>query len=212
MAEAAGLPSPKARRGQVTTTPRDERTADRVFQQLGLPADGRLITFNSSGAYGAAKLWPAGHFAALARRIVDELDHHVLVMCGPNEQATASQIVALAARPQVVSMRGQPLDIGTAKACIRRSRLMISTDSGPRHLAAALGKAVITLYGPMLPVWGRNPTVDAIDLYLKDLECIGCHQRVCPYKHHKCMQDLSVEMVYREVSAWLARTSVHRVA
>lgn len=211
LAEAAGCP-PGSPRLELATTPRDERTADRVFQQLGLPADGRLITFNSSGAYGAAKLWPAGHFAALARRIVDELDHHVLVMCGPNEQATAGQITALAARPQVVSMRGQPLDIGTAKACIRRSRLMISTDSGPRHLAAALGKAVITLYGPMLPVWGRNPTVDAIDLYLKDLECIGCHQRVCPYKHHKCMQDLSVEMVYREVSAWIARTSVHRVA
>lgn len=211
LAEAAGCP-PESPRLELATTPGDEQSADQVFRELKLPSDGRLIAFNSSGAYGAAKLWPIAHFAELARRIVDELDHHVLVMCGPKEQAVAGRIAALAARPQVVSMCGQPTDIGTAKACIRRSRLMVSTDSGPRHVAAALGKGVITLYGPMLPLWGRNPTVDAVDLYLKDLECIGCHRRVCPYKHHKCMRDLSVDLVYREVRAWLARAGVHRAA
>ena len=74
-----------------------------------------------------------------ARRIVDVLDHDVLVLCGPKEREIARQVVRLADRRRVVSMAEQPMDLGTSKACIRRGRLMVSTDSGPRHAAAALG-------------------------------------------------------------------------
>ena len=90
------------------------------------------------------------------------------------------------------------MGIGTAKAVIARSRLMVSTDSGPRHVAAALGRPVVTLFGPMLPIWSENPTQQAANLYL-DLDCIGCHKRVCPLGHHRCMRDLSVDMVYHEL-------------
>ncbi len=205
LAETAGCPN-ESRRLELVATEADERSADRVFEKLGLRRDGRILTLNCSGAYGGAKLWPIEYFAELARRVAGDLDHDVLVMCGPSERMIAENIVRLAENQRVFSMADQPLDMGTAKACIGRSRLMVSTDSGPRHVAAAMGCAVITLYGPMLPVWGRNPTVDAIDLYLKDLECIGCCQRTCPRGHHKCMRDLSVDRVYQEVAAWMARS------
>jgi heptosyltransferase II len=97
----------------------------------------------------------------------------------------------------VFSMADQPMDLGTAKACIRRGRIMISTDSGPRHIAAAFGLPIITLYGPMLPTWSENPTQQAINLVL-DLPCIGCQKRVCPLGHHRCMRDLTVDRVYEE--------------
>lgn len=205
LADAAGCP-PESRRLELATTAVDERSADQVFQSLGIRRDDRLVTVNCSGAYGGSKLWPIEYFAKLSRRIVDSLDHDVLVMCGPNERKTAQDIVRLSESNRVFSMAEQPLGIGTAKACIRRSRLMVSTDSGPRHVAAAMGCAVITVYGPMLPVWGENPTVDAIDLMSEDLDCLGCGRRVCPYGHHRCMRELSVEQVYGEVSAWMARS------
>ena len=207
LADAAGCP-PESRRLELATTAVDERSADQVFLSLGIRRDGRVVTINCSGAYGGAKLWPIEYFAKLSRRIADELDHDVLVMCGPNERKTAQDIVRLSENARVFSMAEQPLGIGTAKACIRRSRLMVSTDSGPRHVAAAVGCAVITVYGPMLPVWGENPTVDAIDLVSEDLDCIGCGRRVCPYGHHRCMRDLSVERVCGEVSAWMARNKM----
>lgn len=98
---AAGCPPASPRLELATTRRADGRPGVSAVGTAGQrPPD----TFNSSGAYGAAKLWPAGHFAALARRIVDELDHHVLVMCGPNEQATAGPGLPWP-RPQVVSMR-----------------------------------------------------------------------------------------------------------
>lgn len=197
LAEALGCP-PESPRLELATTELDERSAGRVFQCLGIRGDGRVITCNSSGAFGSAKLWPVEHFAALARRLVDELDHDVLLMCGPNEQQIAREITRLAGRARVFSMADQPLDLGTAKACIRRSRLMVSTDSGPRHVAAAFGKPVVTLFGPMVPTWSENPTQRAANLVL-DLDCIGCRKRVCPLGHHRCMRDLTVEMVYAEV-------------
>jgi lipopolysaccharide heptosyltransferase II len=207
LAETVGCPD-QTRRLELATTEADELSADQVFEDLGVRPDGRVVTLNCSGAYGGAKLWPVEYFADLARRVAGDLDHDILVMCGPSERITAKEIVRLAEHPRVFSMAEQPLGIGTAKACIRRSRLMVSTDSGPRHIAAALGCAVITVYGPMLPIWGRNPTVDAVDLYLKDLDCIGCGRRICPRGHHKCMRDLSVERVFHEVAAWTARNDV----
>ena len=99
-------------------------------------------------------------------------------------------------------MADQPLDLGTAKACISRSRMIVSTDSGPRHVAAALGKPLLTLFGPMLPVWSENPTQQAVNMVL-DLDCIGCRKRVCPFGHHRCMRDLTVDMVYAEVAGLL---------
>ena len=197
LAEVAGCPA-ESRRLELATVEADERSADEVFSRLGLRADNRLIALNSSGAFGGTKLWPIEHFAALARRIVDELDHDVLVMCGPNEREIARAVAQGSKRARVRSMAEEPMDLGTAKACMRRSRLMVSTDSGPRHVAAAFGVPVITLFGPILPIWSENPTIEAVNLQL-DLDCIGCRKGTCPLGHHKCMRDLSVEMVFDEV-------------
>lgn len=196
---------------QLATVEADEQSADGVFQRLGLPGDGNVVALNSSGAYGAAKLWPVEYFGALARRIVDELGRDVLVMCGPKERDIARQVVSLAASGRVVSMADQPMDLGTSKACIRRSGLMVSTDSGPRHVAAAFGLPVVTLFGPMLPVWSENPTQKAVNLML-DLECIGCHKRVCPLGHHRCMRDLSVDTVFAAVRQLLKDDSTKKWA
>jgi heptosyltransferase-2 len=180
---------------ELATLETDERSADGVFERLGLWKGGGIVAINSSGAYGGSKLWPVEYFGELARRIVAELEQDVLVMCGPKERDVARRIVELAANPQVVSMADQPMDFGTAKACIRRCRAMVSTDSGPRHVAAALGLPVVTLFGPMRPIWSENPTQRAENLVL-DLDCIGCHRRVCPLGHHRCMRDLTVDRVF----------------
>jgi len=197
VAEAAGCGS-RSRRLELAITEADREAAEAVWRQLGLRTDGRLIALNASGAYGAAKLWPLEHFGELARRVVDELDHDVLVVCGPGEGHVGRQIVGHADRTRVFALPERSLGLRTSKGCIERSRVMVSTDSGPRHLAAALGKPVITLFGPTLPIWVENPTVSSVNLQL-DLDCIGCGRRVCRLGHHKCMRDLSVGAVYAKI-------------
>lgn len=201
IAETIGCPA-ESRRLELATLDQDEHNADAVWENLGLRTDGRVIAFNSGSSNGQARFWPSEHFAKLGRRLADDFDQDILVMCGPKERSIAEEIVRLADHPRVFSMAEQPLDIGTSKACIRRTRMMISTDSGPRHVAAAFGKPVITLRGPTLPIESQNPTVHAIDLRL-ELECIGCQNRICPLGHHKCMKNLSPDLVYVEAAKLL---------
>jgi len=193
---------PFSRRLELATTAAEEELGERIWRDLGLRADGRVIGLNCSGAYGAAKRWPLEHCGALAQRIAAELDHDVLVLCGPGEGEAAREIVGHAQSRRVFSLADQPLGLAATKACLRRSRLLVSTDSGPRHIAAAFDKPVITLLGPTLPAWIDNPTVRGAFVRL-DLDCLGCAKRVCPLGHHRCMKELSPEMVLRAVSTVL---------
>lgn len=205
LAEALGA-APESPRLELGHLPEEDQLADRLWQALGLRDDGRVVVFNRSGAFGAAKLWPLEHFSTLAQRIVDQLDHDVLVLCGPGEHAAADELVRRADRPRVKTLPQESLGLTTSKACIRRSRLMVSTDSGPRHLAAALGVPVVTILGPTLPIWIENPTVRGVNVQL-DLNCTGCAKPVCPLGHHRCMRELTVDRVYQAVVGLLEERS-----
>jgi heptosyltransferase-2 len=73
---------------------------------------------------------------------------------------------------------------------------MVTTDSGPRHFASAFGVPVVTLFGPTHVAWSETYTPHAVHLQ-KDVECGPCQLRVCPYEHHKCMRELTVDTVFR---------------
>jgi heptosyltransferase-2 len=143
----------------------------------------------------------------LARQIVEQLDHDVLVLCGPGERDAAREIVARTASPRVFSLAAQTVSLGLTKGCLARCRLMVSTDSGPRHIAAALGKPVVTLLGPTLPAWIENPSVRG-PMLRSDLDCLGCGKRTCPLGHHRCMHDLTPQRVFGELAALLPTTVI----
>jgi heptosyltransferase-2 len=206
LAEAAGC-SPGSPRLELAVTRAERELADRIWHELGL-RQGRVIALNSSGAYGAAKVWPPENCGALARQIVRQLDYDVLVLCGPQEREQARDILDYAACSRVFSLAGQSPSLAMTKACLDRSRLLVSTDSGPRHIAAALGKPVVTLMGPTLPVWIENPTVRDHVVRL-ELDCLGCGKRTCPRRHHRCMRDLTAEHVLPAVTDILEVTTSH---
>lgn len=208
IAEAAGCPG-ESPRLELFTTPEDERQADSVWRNMGLRSD--VVVINSSGAFGAAKLWPPLYSAALAKRIAMFLDHDVLIICGPSERDAARQIVQAAEHPRVMSLADVPASLGLSKACVRRARLMITTDSGPRHFAAAFGVPLVSLFGPTPPVWGNNPTVKETQLMVADLDCLGCHKRECPWGHHRCMLELRPDRVF-DAAVNALRTSHARAA
>jgi heptosyltransferase-2 len=211
IAAAAGC-SATDRRLELATTPADEQLTERVWNELGLPAGERVILLNSGGAYGAAKHWPAEHFAQLARRIVARGKFWVLVNCGPAEREIAREIVARAADPHVVSLAQRAdLPVGLTKACVRRSRLIVSTDSGPRFMAIAFGKPVVTLFGPTDPAATATHYALETCLSLK-LDCQPCMERTCPLQHHRCMRELPIERVYAAVVDTLKREPIPNAA
>ncbi len=192
---------------ELATTADDEGAADAAWQRLGLDRDRPVVCLNNGGAFGPAKSWPEESFATLARRLVDELRVQVLVVCGPSERASASTVVAKAERPEVVSLAELPLSLGLTKACVRRSTLMITTDSGPRHFAAAFGVPVISLFGPTHIAWTRTNHPHAVHLF-HPVPCGPCQKPVCPLGHQKCMTEITPESVFHAAERMLGRARI----
>jgi heptosyltransferase-2 len=202
LAVAAGCPAPN-RRMELFTTAEDENAADRVWKKLHLEAANEVFCLNPGAAFGAAKHWQSEAFARLAQEIVDRRRAKALVLCGPSERDLARRIVALANRPGVVSAADEDLSLGLTKALVRRATLLVTTDSGPRHFAAAFDCPVVTLFGPTHIEWTETYYPKAVHLQ-KKVPCGPCQLRVCP-TDHACMRLLTPEEVFAAVESLLDR-------
>ncbi|MHC5540305.1 glycosyltransferase family 9 protein, partial [Singulisphaera rosea] len=137
-------------------------------------------------------------FGALAHRLAEETGKAVLVVCGPSERDAARSIGAHASHPRISTLADQPLSIGLSKACVKRSTLMVTTDSGPRHFAAAFNVPVVTLFGPTHIAWTRTYHPQAVHVF-HPVPCGPCQKPTCIPGHHRCMRDLTPETVYAAV-------------
>jgi heptosyltransferase-2 len=201
LARHVGCPQPTYRM-ELFTTPRDEEAADTVWREAGFADVPEVVCLNPGAAFGAAKHWPAESFVTLARTLVDRRRSGVLVLCGPAERDLARQIARETGRPGVHSLADRPLSLGLTKACVRRCDLLVTTDSGPRHFAAAFDRPVVTLFGPTHIEWTETYHPRAIHLQ-KKVPCGPCQRRVCPLDH-RCMKELTPAEVYTAAIQLLA--------
>lgn len=193
LSEALGCRAESSRL-ELFTTPADEAAADGAGEALGIDWTTPVVCLNTGGAFGPAKSWPVAHFATLAARLAERLGVTCLVLCGPGERDAARAISRAANHPRVVSLAEQTLSIGLSKACVRRARLLVTTDSGPRHFAAAFGVPVVSLFGPTHIAWTRTHHPHALHLQ-QPVPCGPCQKGVCPLGHHRCMTELAPERV-----------------
>jgi heptosyltransferase-2 len=210
LAEAAGCAAP-GHRLELFTTIADERAADDVWRQCGFQHRGEVVCLNPGAAFGAAKHWDATYFAKLAQMLADQRGAGVLVLCGPGERELARRIAAGAARPCVHSLADAPLSLGLTKALIRRCTLLVTTDSGPRHFAAAFDRPVVTLFGPTHIAWTESYFPKAVHLQ-KQVPCGPCQKRICPTGDHRCMRDLLPDEVFRAAIDLLAAYPTRRAS
>lgn len=190
-------------RMELATTPRDEQAADEIWQQSGLGHCSEVICLNPGAAFGAAKHWPTEHFIRLARSLSDQRGCGLLVLCGPAERDLARTIATKTCRPHVHSLADSTLSLGLTKACIRRADLLVTTDSGPRHFAAAFDRPVVSLFGPTHIDWTVTRYAREVNLQ-KQVPCGPCQLRVCPLDH-RCMTTLTPAEVYRAATDLLQR-------
>jgi len=202
LAVALGTGEP-GHRMELFTTPADEAAAEGTFARFGLDRFERLIALNPGAAFGAAKHWPCAQFAELARRFTQRLGSGVVVLCGPSERELARRIATDSRSPHVFPLSDIPLSLGLTKALIRRADLLVTTDSGPRHFAAAFNRPVVSLFGPTHIEWTRTYFNGEVMLQMP-VPCGPCQKRVCPLDH-RCMRDLSPGMVFAAALELLAR-------
>lgn len=159
----------------------------------GVAADNRYLLL-APGTRWETKRWPADRFAEVARRVRSELGWPVVIAGAPDECAVAAEVAALAGEG-VVNFAGQTT-LPEMTALVADAAGTVMNDSGPMHLAAALGRPLVAVYGPTSPL--RTGPYGCPDSVVRlPLDCSPCYLKRladCPYGH-RCMRELSAEQV-----------------
>jgi heptosyltransferase-2 len=201
LAVAAGASAPSALKPpRLPLTPKGRDEQEKTFRTEGLKT-GNLAAICPTSAFGPSKCWPPDRFGRLAR-LLQKAGMQPLLFGAEGEERSLE-----AAR----SASGMPLPIlkpslaGLA-ACLSKMALVVANDSGPLHLAAAVGVPCLGLYGPVSPVWSGPlaPERGKAILYL-GLECSPCHAKDCPLGHHRCLEDIGPERAMGEIRRLLRR-------
>lgn len=177
-----GRPGPM----ELGVTPAEELAADDLLERAGLTPDGEhppaLIMLNPGGNH-ENKRWPADRFAALACYLCDHHGVTVLLNGSPAEIELVDRIIGECGSRPVVSLPRAGISLAVLKALVRRCRLMVTNDTGPRHIAAALGVPVVTLFGPTDHRWTTIPFEDEVrltaDAELPEEEVANDHPERC---------------------------------
>ncbi len=166
-------------------------------------AGGPLVILVPGGGFGPSKCWSAERFAAVADTLARRYGARVVVSIAPNpmEEDIGGRIVSLA-KAKVYSMTETPLTIAELKALFAEADLVITNDTGPRHIAIALRRKVITLFGPNNPAWTQTGYPDEIQLVGQG-PCVPCERPNCRENSHLCMESISVEAVCMAVDRML---------
>lgn len=187
---------------ELFVTEAEKREAQEVLVRCGLDADlyrpaqsGKppLIMLNPGAQYGAAKCWLPEYFAKLADRLIEEHAATVLISASPKERAIVEAITRLMTHAAVdLSRSGSTL--GSLKEIVRRCDVMVTNDTGPRHIAAAFDVPVVTIFGPTHPEWteiyfGKERKVSV------PVFCGPCQKKTCPLDH-RCMIRVTPAMVF----------------
>ena len=148
------------------------------------------------GAAIPSRLWPPEHFARLGGMIGRELSAAVVLTGAPSDREYC-ETIAGSTDPRPVVAAGD-LTLGQSAALIRRADLLVSGDTGPLHIAAAVGTPVIGLYGSVNTERSR-PIGEGHVVLKKEMWCLPCEEKVCPLGTTQCMRDLRPEEVFAEV-------------
>ena len=180
-----------------------------VRRQLDLPQGDAPVVFCPGAEYGPAKRWPVEHFAALAQRLsrgVDAGGTAIPVwLLGSAKDAPLGEAIATRSNGAAINLCGRS-SLLQAIDLIAGARAVISNDSGLMHVAAALDRPMLALYGSSSP--GYTPPLSANARILsRELKCSPCFKRECPLAHFDCLHGMSPEFVYEQLQVLLLATS-----
>lgn len=199
---------PDSKQMQLPVRDEDRRTATELLRHVQLDESRPVVMLNPGASFGTSKLWPAERYAALADALIERRGAQVILNAAPSEtdRNAANAVQAAMIRPPMLNLAARDNSLGLVKALLQRCNLLVTNDTGARHLAAALGKAVVTIFGSTDPVWAQIDSPRETILQA-EVPCGPCQKKFCPLpdgdEHHRCMTAISVEEVLAAAEAWL---------
>jgi heptosyltransferase-2 len=182
----------------------DDSWAESLYAEAGFSQDDLLIALNPGSTYGPAKCWPPGRYVELARRLLC-LPRNRLLLVGGADNDSLVEYIYLSLNRRAIRVVGKDL-MGLA-ALLKRCHLLITNDTGPMHLAAAVGTPVIALFGSTDPLT-TSPLGPRSRVIRRQTDCSPCLKRRCP-RDHRCMVGISVDDVEAVVMEQTASSGGH---
>jgi len=176
--------------------------AKELLRAHGVREDEPVVALCPGSINSRAKRWPAEAYAALADRLIDTQRQVLLI--GSKEEADVSREVTSRMRHQPIVLTGQTT-LDQITAVLAGVDLIVTNDTGPAHIGAALGRPTIVIFGPTNPLTTR-PFSPAAEILRHPPDCAPCMLRDCPIDH-RCMTAITVDEVFEHSHALLKRSS-----
>ncbi len=173
--EALGLSKPTAPQMTIGFTAKDKAAADKFLDANGIGALDSFVVLAPLTTW-PTKCWAADRYAALGDALAKAHHCRVVLMGAKSEEETLTRIAAQMSAPAAIS--AGTLTFREAAALISRARLLVSGDTGPMHVAAAVETPQVALFGATSPAWYGPRTLQAISL-LHEVPCGPCDQKKC---------------------------------
>lgn len=157
-------------------------------------SDQFLVCLNPGGGW-YTKHWGLERFARLGDKLVEKYDARIVLSWGPGQLPDVERIQSLMKSPAVIP---PPTTLPQLGALLKRCAFIVTNDSGPMHIAAALQVPVLAIYGPTNPMLQGPFGIQHVVVRNEGLKCLGCNLTKCPIGH-PCMLDLSVDTVLEGV-------------
>ena len=177
----------------------DRRRIDRLLTVANIDGTRPLVAVNPMALW-ETKLWLEDRFAALGDRMAAELGADVVFTGAPADRTVNRRIRQMMAAP-AADLSGRT-SLTMLAALYRRAALLVTTDTGPMHLAAAVGTKVVALFGPTAP-WRTGPFGKGHRVIRTAPDCSPCFKRQCDRHQCRCMRDINVAMVFDQVAEML---------
>jgi len=167
----------------------DRATIEALLMRHGITESRLLVAINPAAKW-ETKLWNNSKFAKLADSLIQQYGANV-VFTGGSEDRGAVQDIISAMEAKAANLAGETT-LRTLAALYEKTDFLVSTDTGPMHIAAAVGTPVVALFGPTAP-WRTGPFGPDHQVIRVDMECSPCFKRQC--SAIRCMEEISVEQV-----------------
>lgn len=185
------IPRPLANpRLEISAARRDE-----VLHKLGLATDQPIAVFCPGAEFGPAKRWPVPYFAEIAQRL-QKHGFAIWLVGSAKDREIADKIVSMG-NFATRNLCGST-DLADAIALLSCAELVISNDSGLMHIAAALNRPMLALFGSSSPQF-TPPLSSNAEVVKLDLKCSPCFKRECPLGHFNCMMKLTPDLVWNKI-------------